>query len=108
MTGSVLHLLTEGLDGVRRVVMLIKVEAASFEGTVGNVDIGIILDNLFRVSLVKAGSPAHMSGQVAQYDKLLAIDGEPVSPSLTRQEVSSECDAISFHKTLRMSKSYPR
>ena len=32
-----------------------KVQAPLFEGTAGKVDIGICLDNLFRVALVKSG-----------------------------------------------------
>ena len=32
-----------------------KVEAPLFEGTAGKVDIGISLDNLFRIALVKPG-----------------------------------------------------
>ena len=88
--GSVVYLTSKGLDGVRRLSLLIKVEAPLFEGTVGPVDIGIAIDNSFRVALVKAGSAAHMSGEVAQYDEILQIDGVPILPSATRREVENK------------------
>jgi hypothetical protein len=88
--GSVVYLSSEGLDGVRRLTLLIKVEAPLFEGTVGPVDIGIGIDNTFRVAHVKAGSAAHMSGEVAQYDEILEIDDSPILPSATRREIENK------------------
>ena len=41
--GAVIQILSEGLDCVRRYVNLIKVEAPCFEGSVGKVDLGILL-----------------------------------------------------------------
>ena len=49
--------------------------------------LGIIFDNFLNVSLVLPGSPAHLSGQVALYDKLLSVDGTPLQSSSTQQEV---------------------
>eukprot|EP00277_Geminigera_cryophila_P037743 CAMPEP_0173101116 /NCGR_PEP_ID=MMETSP1102-20130122/36630_1 /TAXON_ID=49646 /ORGANISM="Geminigera sp., Strain Caron Lab Isolate" /LENGTH=321 /DNA_ID=CAMNT_0013994733 /DNA_START=16 /DNA_END=979 /DNA_ORIENTATION=+ len=87
--GSVLQLVSDGLDGVRRQVLLIKTDTAAFEGSIGKIDFGIILDNLFRVSVVLRGSAAALSGAIAQYDRLLSIDGVPLPPSTTQQEAQA-------------------
>lgn len=90
--GDVMQLVTEGLDFVQRSVLLIREDPATLQ-TNAPVDdscsasLGIIFDNFLNVSLVLPGSPAHLSGQVALYDKLLSVDGTPLQSSSTQQEV---------------------
>jgi len=88
-------MLTEGLDGVRRTVVLIKIVAPYFEapgadegaGAPAKLDLGVVLDKSHHVSLVKVGSAADVSGHLSLHDRLLEVDSIPLPPACDPQEV---------------------
>ena len=94
VSGSLLHMQTEGLDGVRRTVVLIKIVAPYFEapgnestGVPDKIDLGVVLDKSHHVSLVKVGSAADVSGHLSLHDRVLEVDSVPLPPSCDPQEV---------------------
>ena len=101
-------MVTEGVDGVRRSVLLVCVDAAQVDAynacseednPAGGAGLGLVLQKKAHgvagesgvlVGHVITGSVADLSGRIGLYDRVLQIDGVPVSDAADVKEVQKQ------------------